>query len=176
MRLTIFLLVILFTMTIIPLRDMACAKVATTESGALFFPIKASNKWNSFGDIHLKRGEIYRLSVKGCWMDSSINVDAVGYSSDSCHISASKQRLFLWMERWRRAPDSNWFSLVCTIGKDYSTVIDVGGLLKKSMHDHVNYRAQKSGPLYCFANDLPFMYWNNKGAIQLSIEPIMEKK
>lgn len=34
------------------------------------------------------------------------------------------------------------------------------------------YTASATGVLYCFANDVWFMYWNNKGFIDMQVEAL----
>lgn len=34
----------------------------------------------------------------------------------------------------------------------------------------VDYSAHREGDLYCFANDLSLMYWNNEGQIELEVK------
>jgi hypothetical protein len=45
---------------------------------------------------------------------------------------------------------------------------DIGHLIET---DSV-YTASATGVLYCFANDVWFMYWNNKGFIDLQVEAL----
>jgi hypothetical protein len=35
------------------------------------------------------------------------------------------------------------------------------------------FKPKRSGTLWCFANDVPVMYWNNSGSIKLTIKRTM---
>jgi len=67
-------------------------------------------------------------------------------------------------------PDADWFSMICVIGRDGTTWMDIGGMLKENESSVTDFTAQDSGSLYCFANDLPFMYLNNEGSLLLKIK------
>jgi hypothetical protein len=136
--------------------------------------ICADSKWNIVGGIVLEIGRPYSISVKGFWNDASIHVAATGYASDSDLVSQWKHIFFSWVEPWRRAPDADWFSLICVVGGESGMRLDIGGMLKGKIlksggSGEVEITAPASGPLSCFANDLPLMYWNNQGAISLRI-------
>ena len=123
-------------------------------------------------DIQLALGKTYRFRASGTWRDAGIEVDARGYPLPdrgyaAFGIRGTRQTIFELSERWRRVPEANWFALICTVGKTTATAFDVGRILAR---DGV-YIAEHNGPLYCFANDLPFMYWNNHGAITLEVHP-----
>jgi hypothetical protein len=117
--------------------------------------IRASEHWNRTA-ITLQKGRAYRFRVRGEWTDCSIGSDARGYSRWYL-------RLF---EPLRRVPEAQWFALIGAYDLKPSTCFDIGRLIA----DHTGrYVASHSGGLTCFANDLPFMYWNNKGVIELDV-------
>jgi hypothetical protein len=124
--------------------------------------VKSRQKWNELG-VRVRAGERLHFAASGKWSDSSIHVDAEGYSSDA-EVLGAKRVLFRSVERWRRAPDHRWFALMVALEHDSATSFSVG--LTKT------WVAPAAGSLAAFANDLPFMYWNNAGEIALSIERI----
>ena len=135
--------------------------------------IKARCKWNQAGHTRLEKGRAYRLHVRGTWKDAFIETDARGYGSTSSKVPWLLRPLLRLAESWRRIPEADWFSLIGTVDKDLGTAMDIGGMLKDLDNGTgAVITPGKTGHLYCFANDLPFMYWNNSGAILLSITPV----
>ena len=114
--------------------------------------ILASEKWNDTG-IRLVAGEEYHFKANGEWKDSTILCDADGYASPNFFLRASE-----WL---RRAPKERWFALIGTIEQDENTAFRIG--IEATMSP------KSTGLLYCFANDVSFMYWNNEGEIRLTV-------
>jgi hypothetical protein len=114
--------------------------------------ILASNPWNDTG-IDLSAGGVYDFVATGEWKDASIPSDADGY------VSTPIVKLF---ERFRRIPDARYFKLIGTIGKSTGASVEIGVKL-------TGFTPAKSDRLYCFANDVRWMYWNNRGAIELTV-------
>jgi hypothetical protein len=109
--------------------------------------IQAADRWTRLCDV--KQGQKYDFLASGTWIDWWIETDADGYEKP-------------WLAPFRaarRAPREPWFALVGTIDKDLSTAFGIGSKL--------SWTAPKTGTLWCFANDVAWMYWNNKGAIDL---------
>ncbi len=117
--------------------------------------VTARERWNDTG-IEVLRGEEYSLQADGTWSDASIEKNADGYSSSNS--------LFQVTEGFRRIPSAAWFALIGTVGRDLrdAACIGVSGRLQ----------ATRDGNLFCFANDLPFMYWNNSGSIRVTVTRI----
>ena len=116
------------------------------------FGVSAREVWNSSG-IEMEEGASYRFDVIEYqdWRDWSIETDPDGYS-----------RWWLWPFTWlRRLPDANWFQLVGAIGRSRAGTFKIG--------KGVTERACRSGPLYCFANDVRWMYGNNHGRLTLRV-------
>jgi hypothetical protein len=112
--------------------------------------IKAIEKWNDTENI-LVAGEKYHLTATGQWTDWFILCDACGY-----------ERAYLKPSEWlRRFPEANWFALIGSIEKDKQTFFYIG--------KERAFSPSQTGRLYCFANDVPFAYWNNKGSIQVCV-------
>lgn len=120
--------------------------------------ICAKMPWNRTG-IRLEKGRYYRFAAGGSWRDGAISANVSGFID-----SAAGERLkrFAWMRRVREAP---WFSLVGTMGKTLRTPFDIGGLIATGSV----FQAPETGELYCFANDAHFRYFNNTGAIELTV-------
>ena len=113
--------------------------------------VRAREKWNDTGIEVVAHGR-YDLHAAGEWVDWKVRCGPQGFGSTNLALRMS--------ERLRRLPAAPWFMLVGAIGKSGPHhPIGRGTRLEPA----------ESGPLYCFANDLPFMYWNNSGSIQLSI-------
>jgi hypothetical protein len=64
-------------------------------------------------------------------------------------------------ERSRRVPTANWFALIGTLNGRDDTAFVIGRQLE--------YTADASARLVCFANDVPWAYWNNFGSVTLTI-------
>ena len=119
------------------------------------FEISAKEKWNHTGFV-LEAGGIYRFMAEGRWTDWTIVYGPDGGESGSNFFL----RLF---ERSRRSPKHNWFALIGGIGEDDATTFLIGSL-------NPHFTAVCGGELTCFANDVPFAYFNNKGSVILTIE------
>lgn len=118
--------------------------------------ITAKNKWNATG-VELIAGGRYDLMATGQWLDASIPAGPAGYESPNF--------ILRWAERWRRVPEARWFALIGATAMDDSKAFLIGAEKKA-------YRVAEAGLLYCYANDLSFMYWNNHGEIELKVARI----
>ncbi|WP_283196059.1 hypothetical protein [Rhizobium sp. AN80A] len=111
--------------------------------------IPADQRWTRVCD--LRQGATYAFKASGTWTDWYIKKSANGYESP-------------WLEpvaKCKVMPDKPWFVLVGAIDKDKSTAFAIGESLKP-------WSAPRDGILYCCANDIPWMYWNNSGAVELT--------
>ena len=153
------------------------------------FTVFAAIKWNP-SDFAVQEGETYRIDVIGdqYWYDGGIQVDASGYEAyydavSACYIGLGRCRSHL--KKKRRLPDSNWMSLVCSIGEFVQPANEVepgkeaGGkylpldestLGETIFHvgTGVEFYAEYTGQLICFANDAHTLYWNNQGTIEVT--------
>ena len=119
------------------------------------FSIRARDKWNHTGLV-LDAGGIYRFVADGQWIDWYITYGPAGGDSGS--------NLFLRpVERFRRRPKDNWFALIGAVGEDESTTFLIGA-------GKPEFRAEHSGELTCYANDMSIAYVNNRGSVSLSVE------
>ena len=114
--------------------------------------VVADNPWNDSG-VDIIAGGNYDLVASGKWKDASNECNADGY------LSTPILKIF---EGLRRVPDARYFKLIGTIGRSTHDPILIGSKL-------TDFSPNKSGRLYCFANDVRWMYWNNSGAIELTI-------
>ncbi|MBV6627505.1 MAG: hypothetical protein KI793_32055 [Rivularia sp. (in: Bacteria)] len=119
--------------------------------------VLAKEKWNNTG-ISLIANQEYHLtaSANEKWVDWFISCNANGFPSSN--------PILKYTEGFRRVPEQNWFALIGAIDFDSGNLFKIGT-------DKI-LQATQSGILTCFANDIPFMYWNNKGSIQLVVTRI----
>ncbi len=117
--------------------------------------ICAKKKWSRTGFV-LEAGCTYRFAAKGQWVDWTIVYGPDGGTSGSNFFL----RLF---EGFRRRPKDNWFALIGGVDEDDSTTFLIGASLPI-------FTAIRAGELACYANDVPFAYFNNKGSVSLTIE------
>jgi len=115
-------------------------------------PIWSRRHWNETG-IRLTGARTCRLTATGIWYDAWIRTGPDGYQSGNC--------LQRWSERLRRAPSEDWFVLMGAIDCDPSTIFRIGTCAVVT--------PPRDGQLTCFANDVPGMYWNNRGAVHLIV-------
>jgi hypothetical protein len=118
------------------------------------FWVHAQIPWNDAG-VDLVAGDKYDFAVLGSqtWKDFSIVSSADGYRS------RPGQRIW---EHLRRMPAANWLILIGAIGKSMDCPFIIGSRLTR-------FCPAIPGRLYCFANDVRFMYWNNSGSIKVMV-------
>jgi hypothetical protein len=120
--------------------------------------IGAREPWNDTGLI-IVAGQRYEMRSTGTWTDFFITRDAEGFTSDEA--PALTRRLLKKHEHRRRQPRENWFTLIGAIGREETTAFRIGTAL--------TFRADRTGELSCFANDVPDAYWNNWGSVELVV-------
>lgn len=114
--------------------------------------IQARRRWNDTG-IELVSGHEYHFAARGRWTDLWYECDADGYTSPN--------PIFVAGEWLRRSPRSRWFALIGAVNADKPIQFEIG--VDRTLLMPV------SGTLTCFANDLPWTYWNNSGSVQLTV-------
>ena len=114
--------------------------------------VHARAKWNDT-TLQLLKGEEYLIGATGRWYDASIPSGPGGYESPSLLF-----RLVQWL---RRVPKANWFALIGAIGQNESTVFVIG--------ENMRLEVLEDGVMYCFANDLRFLYCNNSGMVTMTV-------
>ncbi len=135
--------------------------------------INASALWNDTG-VSVCRGDEYEFSVSNTsfWYDRKTPSMADGYS-------------FFWfypLIPLRRVMSAPWFALICTIDyEDAFKVFDhsicfrnnpISGESPKQDCHQVHGGFLRYGGMYCYANDLTFMYGNNRGILNVTIKRI----
>src|SRR5262249_28711954 len=110
----------------------------------------------------------YQLRAAGTWKDWFITTDALGYPSTLI------QRPF---ERRRLVPDANWFALCGVLAPPKADADEVLQVVRSQAFDLSTFIAScaawtpaQSAILYVFPNDLYSAYWNNSGAIEVTVE------
>ena len=118
--------------------------------------IRSAEKFNHTGVLLEPLAE-YRFEVIGHhnWKDWFKKTDADGY--DPCYLKP-----VWWLKRSRNQP---WFKLMGAVGRDAREQFAIGKL-----NEH--FQPTREGELLCYANDAPFMYWNNCGSLTLRITRI----
>ncbi len=116
--------------------------------------ICAQKHWNNTS-IKLEAGHAYCLIVSGnqSWRDGYIR---------ACGPDGYCRRTLWLFEPLRRMSQANWFALIGSVEKNRNTQFVIGSGL-------AIYHPSKTGNLFCYANDVYGFYWNNSGAISLSI-------
>jgi hypothetical protein len=119
--------------------------------------VNAACYWNP-SRIELEKGALYSLDVGADqrWSDGCIDADSSGY--ERWWLAAFKP--------FRRVPSAAWFALIGTVGRQPAARCAVG----KSCQ----WLAPATGELVCFANDVPIMYWNNRGSILVKVKKLQE--
>lgn len=104
--------------------------------------------------VELVKGGTYSFRVPSGdrWKDGRIEITADGYRR--WYLSPFTGLL--------RAPRADWFKLIGAIGKLGTERVIIGSYLDA-------FTSPATGELFCFANDVRFMYWNNSGVIKLTI-------
>ena len=136
---------------------VAVALVAVAAYVALSPPavgvVAAGKSWNPVG-YDVAAGKVYKVAVapNQTWTDGYVDTDADGYDST----------LLLPFAALKRVPSAPWFALVCCVGEDEATCEAVGSGPTK-------FVPKASGELSCFANDAPLLYFNNHGALNVTV-------
>lgn len=112
--------------------------------------IRAAERYNATG-ILVTAGQSIRVEASGEWTDWSVVTTAAGYEKILL-------RPFAPLRRVRSAP---WFSLCGSVGASDAHLF--------AFEADGTTVAPASGPLYLFANDIWFMYWNNKGSLLVTV-------
>jgi hypothetical protein len=132
------------------LNDPATMRIGQTA----YVPVYANKLWNDSG-VNVVSGQVFNFAVPAAegWTHWRNRCDADGYSST--HLTRQ-------LEIFRRVPKARWLQLIGTIDKSIKYPIVIGS-------QFLDFLPACPGRLYLFANDLPWMYWNNKGMIALRI-------
>lgn len=113
--------------------------------------VAAREKWNFVAT--LEGGIEYQVQpIEGqTWVDWFTECGPEGYDRGFL-------KPFRWLRRHKTAP---WFALIGVLGDGEPFEIGAGTRVTPDVTD----------ALRCYANDIPWMYWNNKGSIDVSVMP-----
>ncbi|NJK90351.1 MAG: hypothetical protein HC904_00070 [Blastochloris sp.] len=119
------------------------------------FDVWAEKKWNPSG-LLIEQGGIYefRTEVLEDLSDASIPCTPDGFDSVNILMTLTE-----WL---RRAPSDKWFCLMGTQNFKMTTAFTIGSARR-------DYKANHSGELMCFVNDVSGFYFNNKGRISVTV-------
>lgn len=122
--------------------------------------IDARSRWTSTART-LHAGVPYELAAGGAWSDGGIDCGPSGFFSvgQGC-LRACVLRP---AERLRVLPAAPWFALIGALDEDPSTAFEIGA--------GTTYTPPRDGVLTCCANDVPWMRWNNRGYVELTVVP-----
>ncbi|MBD8527661.1 hypothetical protein [Pseudomarimonas arenosa] len=116
----------------------------------------------------VEQGRRYRIAVWGGWTDWWINSTPRGFDS------TFMLRAF---ERHRVLPNAKWFALGGLVAASDEDLGALDELVAEQAFDLTPFldpgrlwTAPTSGSLYLFANDVPWAYFNNRGAIEVRVE------
>lgn len=131
------------------------------EAASVTLKIKAKSYWNASGLI-LEKGATYNFEVKKVldWKDAGNDATAEGRIETATGFLAAMRSL-------ARAPDQEYFYFMgvlrgaCYDGLTCEKQFPIGKETK--------FTAPADGEFCSFANDIPFMYWNNRGSITVTI-------
>jgi hypothetical protein len=118
--------------------------------------IKARKQWNDT-NIVMTKDETYHFKALGEWTDLIQPCCANGYESTNILLRST--------EKLRRAATANWFALIGAIDHDEQSFFLMG--------NEETISIPQGGNFSCFANDVIFMYWNNCGELELTIERVI---
>jgi hypothetical protein len=132
------------------LDDPATMRIGQTA----YVPVYANRLWNDSG-VNVVSGQAFNFAVPAAekWTHWRTRCDA-----DGCESTYYVRRL----EVFRRVPRGRWLQLIGTIGKSIRSPALIGSQFS-------NFFPPYAGRLYLFANDIPWMYWNNQGMIAVRI-------
>jgi hypothetical protein len=132
---------------------IGCLLMNVGETKVAF--IAARPMWNDTG-IVLSAAHRYHFRADGEWIDWKVTCDANGYASIN-----SVQRL---CEPLRRSPSERWFVLIGSLDQARGSSFRIG--------TETNFSPDRTATLFCYANDAVLAYWNNHGAVRLSVSRV----
>lgn len=122
--------------------------------------IDARPPWTSTGRT-LRAGVAYEFTATGAWSDAGIDCGPSGYFAAG--LGCLRSCVLRPAERLRVLPAAPWFALIGALDEDPSTAFEIGAA--------TIYTPPRDGVLTCCANDVPWMRWNNRGYVELTVTP-----
>ena len=128
---------------------------ATMRIGQTAYVPVYANKLRNDSGVDVVSGQAFSFTVPAGeeWTHWQTPCGADGYPSTY---------LIRPWERLSRAPKAKWLQLIGMVGKSIRSPVIIGSKL-------VDFLPPSPGRLYFFANDIPWMYWNNRGMIAIRI-------
>lgn len=167
-------------------RRLCNASTTTAE-----FRVYAADPWNHTG-LYLRQGREYRFTARGSWQDYTTKCGpaGIGFRLDAGIFGRGLSSGLGWIERaWRgvfgnaaadlrltrRCDDLPWFCLCGAIANGGVSETGDGSQRPESfpIGDGTTYVPQKSGWLFCFANDAWCCYGNNRGSVYVTVEALL---
>jgi len=117
-----------------------------------------ADKWWFPTGIILVPGAKYKFIAQGTWHDDAINCGPDGYTLQD-KVPEWQWPFFRLVQGLKPLDTGDrWFQLVGKVG---NSVFEIGS--------GMTCPAAEGGELFCTANDVPFMFWNNKGELTLNV-------
>jgi hypothetical protein len=158
---------------------------------AIDIDVYARAHWYWTG-VYLDAGKTYELKATGEWMDKSIACGPQGMRDGNFHagelihimgnIGGFFERIFKKVSNnaaadlygTKRQESANWFELIAAVGNSENPKIDGSyDLLQTAVVGrHNTITPERSGYLYCYANDAWVFYGNNRGFVTVSVQEI----
>eukprot|EP01006_Ploeotia_vitrea_P063325 TRINITY_DN85324_c0_g1_i1.p2 TRINITY_DN85324_c0_g1~~TRINITY_DN85324_c0_g1_i1.p2 ORF type:complete len:172 (+),score=45.24 TRINITY_DN85324_c0_g1_i1:26-517(+) len=149
---------------------LATAAIATTanlqpeqstlvlnEAQGESFRVDSGKVWNDSG-FTLQQGAKYLVTATGQWDDQQYKSGPDGY--DAPWIL----RKLGWL---KRMPAEKYFALICCYGGKQGEGKESERCWKAG--SKVEFVAERTAEMSCFANDVKGFYWNNHGALEVKI-------
>ena len=151
-------------------------------------PVYAREHWNASG-LYLEAGVSYDFAASGEWLDSNIACGPAGNEDGKFNIGevaylfgnaigeaegiyqrlTGKQGSDWWGSR--RREDAAWFALIGMLANQPN--MDASGTAIEGqtfvIGERVQVTPERSGYLYCYANDAWKFYGNNRGHVTLTV-------
>ena len=128
------------------------------------FEVRSREKF-CWSGVQLEQGASYAFHIAPHqkWRDADIVCGPDGWKTED--LSWFKEIIVRKVEDRRRVPEANWFELIGSVTDDGDELFRIG----KGGPENV-YTAQRTGDLFCFANDLDSKYGNNRGALHVVVK------
>ena len=161
------------------------------RAGRTELDVLAKHPWNWTG-VYLEAGRKYRFEARGQWRDRNVPCGPAGASDGEFHLGEighliggmadMAERIYQGLTGQERADfigskrvsDADWFALI-------GAVADGGNPRVDGTHDRLTtfvigsgceHTAERSGYLYCFANDAWGLYDNNHDFVTVAVTEI----
>lgn len=171
-----------------PVEQVAYLRERPFVNGSVEFDVYAKQAWNWTG-LYLEAGREYRFEAKGQWLDRNIPCGPAGARDGSFHfgeiahlagnVAGAMERLYRHGTGRKRADfigskrfaHADWFALIGAIADGGNPRVD-GTHERLSafvIGDGCEHTPERSGYLYCFANDAWGFYGNNRGFVTVTV-------